>query len=398
MDSTIPAIIGLVFLVSIIALIFGLLDPRLVVTIGKKKTRGRVILTYNLIMILCFVVDAWFVPYPEISDSSSKERHPNKAKLSVSRKAKSTTVETVHRTPAVQNVNPDNRTDDEIAYKILDKDIYDSPVKTQVVLRVLVSGHVTSEGLKRLLSNLYTSVKKWKGFKYHSSPTHVFIYLYTSEEKAKSRMEKWVAMLASTGVNENPEISIDDAQIKNMYEEPVERFGLSEDKRKEIWREIVLLEDRSNSEAEQIVTLEPSSPLRVGQRIILSNPTALMPKFEPRDPMRALRDVQTLPRGTEIYIMRIRRKDGIPWYFVSVKIPGERYRKRGWINSMSLRGQFEQEQIERLKKKADIERRLVRKYKENLADKYGITLEQLEKISVEGIEKGWPFPSLETHK
>jgi len=70
------------------------------------------------------------------------------------------------------------------AHRILDEKVYDAPIKTQVTLRLLVSGRITDAGLRNLLSKLYSEVHNRRGFKYHSNPTHIFIYAYTDKERA----------------------------------------------------------------------------------------------------------------------------------------------------------------------------------------------------------------------
>ncbi|MFQ5800051.1 MAG: hypothetical protein ACE5H0_15345, partial [Bacteroidota bacterium] len=45
-----------------------------------------------------------------------------------------------------------------------------------------------------------------------------------------------------------------------------------------------------------------------------------------------------------------------------------------------------------LKKVGKLQERLVEYYKGELADKYGLTREQLKSISLEGLQKQWPMP------
>ena len=51
-------------------------------------------------------------------------------------------------------------------YKIVYKDTYDSPIKTQVEIHAVVSGKITESGLRILLQRLYNESKNIKGFKY----------------------------------------------------------------------------------------------------------------------------------------------------------------------------------------------------------------------------------------
>ena len=80
-------------------------------------------------------------------------------------------------------------------HSILNEDLYDVPIKTQITLNILVSGEITEPGLRTLLGQLYSSIKNRKGFKYHDSPTNIYIYTYTSKEKYEAGWGEWVAML-----------------------------------------------------------------------------------------------------------------------------------------------------------------------------------------------------------
>lgn len=187
-------------------------------------------------------------------------------------------------------------------YTILNEDVYDAPIKTQVEVNVLVSGEISEAGLKTVLSQLHSSTKARKGFKYHDSPTNIYIYAFTSKERAASGMGQWIAMLQEGPGDPKPTISINERQIAQLGAEPEERFGLSEEKRKQIWKELVLMEDRAMEET-----------------------------------------IQRYPQD--------------------------------------------------IKKQAEMENRLIDEYKDKLAEEHGLTREQLDEISVEGVEKDWPFPS-----
>jgi len=148
-----------------------------------------------------------------------------------------------------------------LSHFVLDEDVYDAPVKTQVRLEILVSGQVSKPALETLLRSLYSSTRQRRGFKFHESPTHIFIYAYTSRDHAESGMGQWIAMLSRKGENAEPEIDMNDRQLSQVGARPEERFGLSEAKRKQIFSEIVKAEDRAEKEAEAKYPLsDPSRP------------------------------------------------------------------------------------------------------------------------------------------
>jgi len=201
-------------------------------------------------------------------------------------------------------------------YSILDEDVYDAPVKTQVELNILVSGKITEPGLKALLNSLYSSIKVRKGFKYHEHPTNIYIYAFTSKERFESGMGLWVAMLQLSPGDNRQTIIINERQISQIGAEPEEKLGLSEATRKQIWIEIVKAEDRATKDAEQRYPLpSPSKP--------------------------------------------------------------------GYSQSAARK---------RIEQQIDLQWKLNDKYKNELAKKHGLTLEQLKEIGTEGVTKEWPMP------
>jgi hypothetical protein len=277
-------------------------------------------------------------------------------------------------------------------YTILGEDVYDAPIKTQVTLNVLVSGEMSEPALAVLLNQLYSSTRARRGFKYHDSPTNIYIYAFTSKERAESGMGQWIAMLQKSYDDVKPTISINQRQITQLGAKPEEGFGLSEERRREIWKELVLVEDRAREEAEEQYPLDPTQSLREGQVFQLSKETPLMPELEPAEPMTALQRMRRLAPQTTIKVLTVARKHQTPWYFVEAKSPSKDSLGSGWINSVALMGQSQVGPKEQLEKQAELESRLKDKYEDELAKKYGLTREQLEKISIEGIEKDWPFP------
>ncbi len=135
-------------------------------------------------------------------------------------------------------------------YTILDEEISDIPLKTQVSLKVLVSGTISDGSLRALLQNLYSTYSTKTGFKYHNSPTNIYIYLFTSKERADSDMQ-WIGMLAKSPMYDVPDIRINERQIAQLGKKPEVKFGLTEDKRKQIWKEMVKAEDRAWAEADK---------------------------------------------------------------------------------------------------------------------------------------------------
>ena len=140
---------------------------------------------------------------------------------------------------------------DIIKHEILNNEIYDAPVKTQVVLDVLIlDKNIDKQTVTDLLNYLYDQSIKRTGFKYHKNPTNIFIYAYTTKEKAESGMGQWIGMISKSYNDNKPSISLSDVQFKSLSLKPIEKFGLSEAERLEIWNKSIKIEDRAQKEAD----------------------------------------------------------------------------------------------------------------------------------------------------
>lgn len=184
-------------------------------------------------------------------------------------------------------------------YEIVTDETSDTPIKVQVEQHILVSGDISEESLEALLRQQFDSAMKRRGFRHHDTPTNVYIYIYETREKAQAGQGLWLAMLQMGPLEEGlPEITVRAEQIARIGQEQEEIFGLSEDQRKQVFREIVSVERRATDDA---MKREPAN----------------------------------------------------------------------------------------IDKQFALERKLVEKYKVDLAKKYNVTREQLDEISVEGLEKQW---------
>jgi len=136
-------------------------------------------------------------------------------------------------------------------YELLEEKIDEMPVKTQIAQFYLVTGNINTESLMALLGNLYYKTIKRTGFKYHDNPNAIYIYAYLDKEHYAGSLGGWVAMLSQNVSENSPTINFDDNQLSQIGKVPEEKFGLSEDKRKEIWQAIVQSENRARVESEK---------------------------------------------------------------------------------------------------------------------------------------------------
>ena len=135
--------------------------------------------------------------------------------------------------------------------RIVDEDVYDAPVKTQVVQHIVVSGKITEENLRALLVQQHHSISRRTGFKYHDSPTNIYIYVYETDKKAEAGQGLWLAMSQMSYGDAEPQINVRTEQIARIGQELPKKFGLREEQRREVFREIARLEKKATDEAIQ---------------------------------------------------------------------------------------------------------------------------------------------------
>lgn len=139
-----------------------------------------------------------------------------------------------------------------LGYKIFSQDMLDTPAKTQLAQNILIQDKgLTEQKIRSLLNYLYQKAMLKTGFQYHDSLTNVYIYAFTSPEKAKSGMGQWIGMISKSYGDHRPEISISQTQMQALNEKPNKKWGLSYEKRKAIWTKIIKAEDSAQFLADQ---------------------------------------------------------------------------------------------------------------------------------------------------
>ena len=188
-------------------------------------------------------------------------------------------------------------------YTVVDEEIYDKPIKTQIVQHIVVSGVPTKAELEAEILKRYRAATARRGFRYYNPATNIYIYVYGTEQQALAGQGLWIGMIAKGFSDKGePRVRISENRLAALSQAPEERFGLSEQRRKQVFRESAAAEDRAT-----------------------------------RDAMARVPDSQIM-------------------------------------------------------KQIRLERELREMYKAKVAQKYGLTNDQLFNISVEGVKKGWPAP------
>lgn len=150
-----------------------------------------------------------------------------------------------------------------LKFSLLSDEISDTPLKTEIITEILLDKKevITENKLEILLKTLYIERKKRKGFKYHKTPNNVAIYAFLSKEKASSGMGQWVGMISKTNMNNNssPLLKINKTQLKSINEKGEVLWKLSDKKRREIWRKMILAERYGSEMANKIHPIKPGS-------------------------------------------------------------------------------------------------------------------------------------------
>ena len=138
----------------------------------------------------------------------------------------------------------------DVTYTLVDEQIYDKPIKTQIEQHIVVSGVPSKANLKAEILKRYRAAIARRGFQYHNPATNIYIYVYGTKEQARAGQGLWIGMLAkSYSDKEVPEVLVSDERLAALSALPEKRYGLSESKRKQVFREIAKAEDRATREA-----------------------------------------------------------------------------------------------------------------------------------------------------
>ena len=134
-------------------------------------------------------------------------------------------------------------------FLIVDKNIHDSRIKTQVEQHIMIKGVINDKRVKEILNKQYNQLKNSTGYVYHEHPTNIYLYVYDTVEKAKAGQGLWLGMLMIKSGDDKPDIKIKSDQIKLLSAPKEEKFGLLEKVRKNIYKESWAVETRATDGA-----------------------------------------------------------------------------------------------------------------------------------------------------
>jgi len=144
------------------------------------------------------------------------------------------------------------------SYRIVEEIPYDAPIKTQIEYEVVLEESTDAANIQILLEHLLDLGIKRRGYSYHGGrPTHIFAYVYPSEEHTGAN---WIGMVSQIGRGATPRFEIN-KELLNLPPPDEWGFGLSLDQRKELFREVFILENTARIQAEATYpSLNPMSP------------------------------------------------------------------------------------------------------------------------------------------
>jgi len=131
-------------------------------------------------------------------------------------------------------------------YALLHEEVTDNAGKTAVALTILVRPPLTEEALRALLTSLYEKTWRRGGFKYHNTPTQVYIYAYSNRERAEGGTGLQAGMLERATPDDELKITIWKEMLSADFDKPQVRLGLSEQKRRQLWKELISAEDEAS--------------------------------------------------------------------------------------------------------------------------------------------------------
>ena len=145
---------------------------------------------------------------------------------------------------------------DILDYRVIDSNVSDTKSKTFVRLDVVLKNpkNYNENQVKDLLNHLYDSIMNTEDYKYHNSPNSSNIFIYETEEHFQSGMGQWIGKISKSKNEDSPNLKTQFIKTEDSNKEVVENdnlTGISEEKQREIWKKLILAEDKANEKAEE---------------------------------------------------------------------------------------------------------------------------------------------------
>ena len=139
---------------------------------------------------------------------------------------------------------------DSLTYRVVKENIHDVPIKTQIEQHIVVSGVPTKAELKTEILKRYRAATARRGFRYYIPATNIYIYVYGTEQQARAGQGLWIGMIAKSFSDKGtPRVRINEDRLAALSQAPKRRFGLSEQRRRQVFRDLVAAEDLARRDA-----------------------------------------------------------------------------------------------------------------------------------------------------
>jgi hypothetical protein len=152
-------------------------------------------------------------------------------------------------------------------FAVVAESTYDIPAKTQIERHIVVDTSVTPQSARALLEAQHSELSARRGFRFHDSPTNVYIYLYATRAHAAAGEGLWLAMLDRSFGEVTPNIHVKEEAIADLHRPKVVKFGLSEAERIAVYQAIVTAEDSTDKAAQ----MRYPDPVRGSRAAYLAN-------------------------------------------------------------------------------------------------------------------------------
>lgn len=88
-------------------------------------------------------------------------------------------------------------------YIEVENKVYDIPVKSQIVIRLVLKDSITRQNISEILEKEFRWEKD-RSMKYNNPATHIFIYLYADSTDWKKNGGAWLGMKSRIANEDNP--------------------------------------------------------------------------------------------------------------------------------------------------------------------------------------------------
>jgi len=100
------------------------------------------------------------------------------------------------------------------SYELLEDKVYDIPLKSQISYRVVITDTTITKPKVVSLIECLVREQSSHPMSYHKTPTHVFVYVYSSRSDYESNSGSWVAMYSKIGTDSPGEYQYNDERLK----------------------------------------------------------------------------------------------------------------------------------------------------------------------------------------